>query len=128
MWSDAVHLTWVRDADDPLIQDEICDQLFCPRRQRPHDVHSGANTTSYITGNGTGDHTYDEDGFAYEYTTASWFFIDALDVMASSDTVVVCAFGDSITDGTHTTFNGYDAGRTCSRVDCTMHMETRSAS
>jgi hypothetical protein len=25
--------------------------------------------------------------------------------MASSDTVVVCAFGDSITDGTHTTLN-----------------------
>ena len=109
MWSDAVHLTWVRDADDPLIQGRNLAISYSVRGDSGHmTFHSGANTTSYITGNGTGDHTYDEDGFAYEYTTASWFFIDALDVMASSDTVVVCAFGDSITDGTHTTFNGYD--------------------
>jgi hypothetical protein len=53
----------------------------------------------------SGDHTADLDVFAYEYTTASWFFIDAADVMAPADTIVVCAFGDSITDGTHTTFN-----------------------
>src|SRR6266480_6727251 len=109
MWSDAVHLTWVRDADDPLIQGRNLAISYSVRGDSGHmTFHSGANTTSYITGNGTGDHTHGEDGFAYEYTTASWFFIDALDVMASSDTVVVCAFGDSITDGTHTTFNGYD--------------------
>jgi hypothetical protein len=52
-----------------------------------------------------GDHAADLDVFAYEFTTASWFFIDAADVMAPADTIVVCAFGDSITDGTHTTFN-----------------------
>jgi len=38
--------------------------------------------------------------FAFEFTTTSWFFLDAVDVMAPEDTVVVCAFGDSITDGT----------------------------
>jgi lysophospholipase L1-like esterase len=70
--------------------------------------HSGANTTSFITPPGSGDHTGDADGFAYEYTTASWFFLAALDVMAPAETVVVCAFGDSITDGTHTTFNTND--------------------
>jgi hypothetical protein len=32
-------------------------------------------------------------------------FAPAVDVLAPSDTVVVCAFGDSITDGTHTTLN-----------------------
>jgi len=66
--------------------------------------HSGANTTSYITGNGTGDHTHDEDGFAYEYTTASWFFIDALDVMASSTRSSSARSATPSTDGTHTTF------------------------
>lgn len=67
--------------------------------------HSGANQTSFITAAGSGDHTADLDVFPYEFTTASWFFIDAADVMAPADTIVVCAFGDSITDGTHTTFN-----------------------
>jgi lysophospholipase L1-like esterase len=45
---------------------------------------------------------------SYEYTTTSWFFLDAVDVMAPADTVVVCAFGDSITDGTHSTLNVND--------------------
>src|SRR3989441_4044654 len=69
------------------------------------NFHSGANATSYITAPGSGNHTEDLDVFAFEFTTTSWFFLDAVDVMAPSDTVVVCAFGDSITDGTHTTLN-----------------------
>src|SRR5262249_8157929 len=60
------------------------------------------------TPTGSGDHTQDVDGFAYEYTTTSWFFVTAVDVMAPGDTVVICAFGDSITDGTHTTLNTND--------------------
>ena len=70
--------------------------------------HSGANQTSFITPAGSGNHASDEDGFAYQYTTTSWFFLTTLDVMASADTVVICAFGDSITDGTHTTLNTND--------------------
>ena len=58
-----------------------------------------------ITAQGSGDHTADVDAFAYEFTTTSWFYVETVDVLASSDTVVVCAFGDSITDGTHTTLN-----------------------
>jgi lysophospholipase L1-like esterase len=109
MWSDAVRLPWVRNADDPLIQGRNLAISYSIDGDSAHvTYHSGANTTSYITGPGTGDHTGDEDGFAYEYTTSSWFFLASLDVMAATDTVVVCAFGDSITDGTHTTFNGND--------------------
>jgi hypothetical protein len=36
------------------------------------------------------------------------FFLDAVDVLAPSDTVVIYAFGDSITDGTHSTLNVND--------------------
>src|SRR3954451_15768430 len=71
----------------------------------PMTFHSSAFVTSYITPPGSGDHTGDLDVFAFEYTTTSWFFLDAVDVMAPSDTVVGCAFGDSITDGTHSTLN-----------------------
>lgn len=109
LWSDAVHLAWVANAADPLLQGRNLAISYSIAGDSGHmTYHSGANTTSYITGSGTGDHTFDDDGFAYEYTTASWFFVATLDVMAASNTVVICAFGDSITDGTHTTFNGND--------------------
>src|SRR5581483_4133597 len=45
---------------------------------------------------------------AFPYSTASWYFVDALDMMAPADTKVIVAFGDSITDGTASTMNGDD--------------------
>src|SRR5262249_48389132 len=50
----------------------------------------------------------DEEEAAFPYSTASWFFLDAVDMMMPADTRVVVAFGDSITDGTATTMNGDD--------------------
>ena len=111
IWSDGVHLAWVKNADDAddLIQGRNLAISYSIEGDSGHmTYHSGANTTSFITPPGSGDHTQDADGVAYEYTTTSWFFLAALDVMASTDTVVVCAFGDSITDGTHTTLNTND--------------------
>jgi lysophospholipase L1-like esterase len=109
MWSDAVHFSWVKRADDPLIQGRNLAISYSIQGDSGHmTYHSGANTTSYITPPGSGDHSQDADGFAYEYTTSSWFFVATVDVLAPTDTVVICAFGDSITDGTHTTFNGND--------------------
>jgi lysophospholipase L1-like esterase len=109
MVSDPVELSWAEDAEDPLLQGRNVAISYSIKGDSGHmTYHSGANTTSFITATGSGDHTRDRDGFAYEFTTASWFFLAALDVMAPADTVVVCAFGDSITDGTHTTFNTND--------------------
>ena len=106
LWSDAVHLSW---ADDLLIQGHNLAISYSIQGDSGHmTYHSGANTTSFVTPSGSGDHTRDADGFAYEFTTTSWFFLATLDVLASTDTVVVCAFGDSITDGTHTTLNTND--------------------
>src|SRR5215467_8465704 len=107
IWSDATRLPWVDgDGDDPKLQGRnLAVSYAIDGDSGPMTFHSGANQTSFITAAGSGDHTADLDVFAYEYTTASWFFIDAADVLAPADTIVVCAFGDSITDGTHTTFN-----------------------
>ena len=108
-WSDAVRLSWVKDADDPLLQGRNLAISYSIQGDSGHmTYHSGANTTSFITAPGSGDHTRDVNSYAYRFTTTSWFFLAALDVMASKDTVVVCAFGDSITDGTHTTLNTND--------------------
>jgi len=108
-WSDSITLTWVKDADDPVVQGRNLAISYSIQGDSGHmTYHAAANTTSFITAPNTGDHTRDVSGFAYLYTTTSWFFLNAVDVMASRDTVVICAFGDSITDGTHTTLNTND--------------------
>jgi lysophospholipase L1-like esterase len=109
-WSDSVTLSsWVKDADDPVVQGRNLAISYSIQGDSGHmTYHAGANTTSFITAPNSGDHTRDVSGFAYLYTTTSWFFLDAVDAMASRDTVVICAFGDSITDGTHTTLNTND--------------------
>ena len=70
--------------------------------------HNTAAQTSYIGRPGSGDHTADEAGSAFPYTTTSLFIIDAVDASAPKETPVVLAFGDSITDGTFSTTNGND--------------------
>lgn len=109
MWSDGVRLSWVDGPDDPGVQGRNLAISYSVHGQSgPMTFHSGANMTSFISAPGSGDHTRDLDVFAFAFTTTSWFFVDAVDVMADRDTVVVCAFGDSITDGTHTTLNTND--------------------
>ncbi|MFL5267222.1 MAG: GDSL-type esterase/lipase family protein [Stellaceae bacterium] len=106
IFSDGIGLSWVADADDPAVQGHNLAVSYAVEGDSgPMTYHSSAFVTSYITAPGSGDHTGDLDVFDFEYTTTSWFFLDAVDVMAPSDTVVVCAFGDSITDGTHSTLN-----------------------
>src|SRR5260370_18383340 len=109
IWSDGTLLSWVGDADDPGDRGRnLAVSYSVQGSSGPMTYHSGANMTSFITTPGSGDPTGDADVFAYEFTTTSWFFLAAVDVMAAADTVVVCAFGDSITDGTHTTLNTND--------------------
>jgi len=106
VFSDGIELRWARNDDSAGVQGRnLAVSYSVQGNSGPMSFHSGANTTSYITAPGSGNHTEDLDVFAFEFTTTSWFFLDAVDVMAPEDTVVVCAFGDSITDGTHTTLN-----------------------
>jgi lysophospholipase L1-like esterase len=70
--------------------------------------HAKALQTSYITSAQTGSHGADEDDEAFTNSTTSWYFLDLVQVVAPSNTRVVVAFGDSITDGTASTLNGDD--------------------
>jgi hypothetical protein len=109
MWSDGVSLPWAGPADNPTLQGRnLAVSYAVEGSSGPMTYHSSGFVTSYITAPGSGDHTGDLDVFAYEFTTQSYFFLDAVDVVAPSNTVVICAFGDSITDGTHSTLNGSD--------------------
>jgi lysophospholipase L1-like esterase len=106
LFSDGIRLSWIKDADDPSVLGRNLAVSYAVKgNSGPMTFHNSAFTTSYVTAPDSGDHTGDLDVFAFEFTTTSWFFLDAVDVMAPSDTVVVCAFGDSITDGTHSTLN-----------------------
>ncbi len=106
VWSDSIRLPWVKSPDDPLVRGRNLAISYAVHGDSGRmTYHSGANTTSFVTAPGSGNYASDMDGFAYVYTTTSWFFLTAVDVMAPADTVVIGAFGDSITDGTHTTLN-----------------------
>jgi len=109
VWSDGIALNWISGADDRSVQGRnLAISYSIKGSSGPMTYHDAANQTSYITAPGSGDHTTDMDVFDYKFTTTSWFFLDAVDVMAAPGTVVICAFGDSISDGTHSTLNEND--------------------
>ena len=74
----------------------------------PASYHADSFATSYISRPNSGDVTQALDDTSYPYSTTSVFFLSEFDVQAPGDTLVVVAFGDSITDGTFSTVNGYD--------------------
>lgn len=74
----------------------------------PASHHARAFTTSYISPAGSGDVTAQDDDTAFPFSVESFFFLSEVDVMAPRDTIVIVAFGDSITDGTFSTLNGND--------------------
>ncbi|WP_280272972.1 GDSL-type esterase/lipase family protein [Nocardia wallacei] len=65
----------------------------------PPTKHWNANATSYYSPTGSGDLTGRSGPDGFSSTTGSWFYVDAVDVLAPTGTRAVVAFGDSITDG-----------------------------
>ena len=61
--------------------------------------HAVARQTSYLTPEGTGDHTGDVDGIAFTQATTSRPFVSGVEVLAPLSDGAVAALGDSITDG-----------------------------
>ena len=95
--------------DNPLLQRRNFAVSFAVQgKTGPMTWHIDGLSTSYISAPNSGDHTKDIHDFALPNTTTAVFFLDAMDVMATADTAVVCAFGDSLTDGTFSTINGND--------------------
>ncbi|MFZ9556112.1 MAG: GDSL-type esterase/lipase family protein [Limnohabitans sp.] len=109
IWSDPVDLPFVRPDTLPWLQGRrLAVSFHVPDPSGPMTWHAKALTTSYLTAPGTGSQGHREEESAFNYTTTSWFFLDAVDMMAPADTRVVVGFGDSITDGTASTLNGDD--------------------
>jgi lysophospholipase L1-like esterase len=107
VWSDAVDLPFVKNAAE-MSGRRLAVSFHVTGESGPMTWHAKALTTSYLSRPGAGSHGDAEDESAFPFTTTSWYFVDALDVMAPANTKVVVAFGDSITDGTASTLNGDD--------------------
>jgi lysophospholipase L1-like esterase len=109
VWSDAVQLTFVRDpAGAELAGRKLAVSFHVAGESGPMTWHAKALTTSYVTAPGAGSKGKSEDEAAFPYSTASWFFLDAVEMMAPAGSYAIVAFGDSITDGTASTMNGDD--------------------
>ena len=107
VWSDPVDLRFVTDAA-LLAGRKLAVSFHVADESGRMTWHAKALTTSYLSAPGAGAKGQLEDESSFPFTTTSWYFLDAVDVMAPAGTRVVVAFGDSITDGTASTLNGDD--------------------
>lgn len=74
--------------------------IFVPKAATGAGIHYAAQQTSYIaSGDLTGAATLPEDAA----TITSWVFLTGVDVLAPESASTIVAFGDSITDGAHST-------------------------
>ena len=107
VWSDAVTLPFVRKGAE-LRGRKLALSFHVAGTSGPMTWHAKALQSSYVTLPGTGSKGADESEAAFPFATASWYFIDALDMRVARAVGAVVAFGDSITDGTASTLNGDD--------------------
>src|SRR5262249_44289649 len=108
-WSDPVDLAFVRDPDAPEVAGRrLAVSFHVVGESGPMTWHAKALTTSFVTPPDAGAKGAAEEEAAFPYPTASWFFLDAVDMMMPPDTRLIVTFGDSITDGTASTMNGDD--------------------
>ena len=91
-----------------LAQQDLAVTLYIPDANARPSQHSGAQVTSYVAPDGSGDMSQAEDGARFTGTTTSMWWLKAIDVAGSSSTGAVIAFGDSITDGTCSTVDAHD--------------------
>jgi lysophospholipase L1-like esterase len=109
VWSDADALPFVHGVSDPeMIGRKLAVSFHVAGDSGPMTWHAKALTTSYLTAPGAGAKGGPEGDGDYPFSTASWYFLDAVDMLAPASTQLVVAFGDSITDGTDSTLNGDD--------------------
>jgi len=107
--SDTVSLPFVKNPADPMLTGRrLAVSFHVVGESGPMTWHAKAVTTSYITEPGAGSHGGQDGESAFPMSTASWYFLDEVQMTAPPATRVIVAFGDSITDGTASTLNGDD--------------------
>ncbi|HXW26303.1 MAG TPA: GDSL-type esterase/lipase family protein [Xanthobacteraceae bacterium] len=107
VWSDPAAISFVKGNGAELAGRRLAVSFHVVGESGPMTWHAKALTTSYVSApDAGGKGAVDEE--AFPFSTASWYFLDAVDMMVPADTRLIVAFGDSITDGTASTINGED--------------------
>ncbi|WP_433447252.1 SGNH/GDSL hydrolase family protein [Streptomyces sp. CA-142005] len=78
--------------------------LYVPGTTGMSTWHSDAFDTTYLA---SGNHSGDDGAAAFGTTTTSWYYLAGLDVVSATARGTVVAFGDSITDGYHSSTGTY---------------------
>ena len=109
VWSEAVDLPFVKKAASAeWMGRKLAASFHVAGKSGPMTWHAKAMQTSYLSRPGGGSHGAEESADGFPFSTTSWYFLDAVELMAPAATQVVMGFGDSITDGTNSTLNGDD--------------------
>jgi lysophospholipase L1-like esterase len=109
VWSDPIPLTFVRDpAAAELAGRKLAVSFHVAGESGPMTWHGRALTTSYVSPPASGSLGQSEDEAPFPFGTSSWFFLDAVEMMAPADSFAIVTLGDSITAGTASTMNGDD--------------------
>ncbi len=97
----AVMLTDAVDLDVPKLTD-LSVSVYIPGEAAPQTQHSlGLHTTYISTEEGKSDRS--ARSIAEAKTTQAWYWLSSIEVTAPAASSAVVAFGDSITDGFHST-------------------------
>lgn len=101
-----------------LAREDLAVSLHVPGTDVRPSQHGGALVTSYLTANGAGNVAGEEvlpapgqsrpEASPFTGTTTSTFWLKAIDVQSPTSTGAIVALGDSITDGTCSTVDGWD--------------------
>jgi lysophospholipase L1-like esterase len=78
--------------------------LYVPNATGVSTWHSDAFDTTYLA---SGNHTGEDSAAGFGNTTTSWYYLAGLDVVSPTARGTVVAFGDSITDGYHSSTGTY---------------------
>ena len=84
-------------------QENLAVSLFVPQPTGPTTWHTFNWQTSYASQ--AGNHTSDQQGSAFTTSFISTFWLDGVDVAASTATGAIVTLGDSITEGFNSTVN-----------------------
>jgi lysophospholipase L1-like esterase len=77
--------------------------VFTPQPSGSVTEHPRSYQTSFLTP--AGDHVADEPGTAFTQQIGAWYYVTGVEVRSRDARGTVVTFGDSITDGDHSTVN-----------------------
>jgi len=96
VWSDAVTLPFVTKGKE-LRGRKLAVSFHVAGSSGPMTWHAKAIQSSYVTSPGAGSEGGDVSEAAFPFASASWYFLNAVDMAAPKGLAAIVAFGDSIT-------------------------------